>query len=79
MTVVYTGNGSFTIAKDGIYEIILSGQVGYDCHVYLNGFTILYTSTVANMWRADTVSFALKAGAKLTMDAHGTMTVRLFE
>lgn len=79
MTVVYTGNGSFTIAKDGIYEIILSGQIGYDCHVYLNGFTILYTSTVANIWRADTVSFALKAGAKLTMDAHGTMTVRLFE
>lgn len=79
MTTVFTGNGNFTIQKNGIYEITLSGEIGFDCHVYLNGFTILYASTTGNMWRNDTVSFPLKAGAVLTMDAHGIMNVRLFE
>jgi len=79
MTVVFSGNGTFTITKDGIYEITLSGTTGYDCHVYLNGFTILYASNTGSIWRNDTVSFPLKAGAKLTMDAYGTMNVRLFE
>lgn len=79
MTTVFSGNGSYTIQKDGIYEITLSGLTGYDTHVYLNGFTILYASNTGSVWRNDTVSFALKAGAKLTMDAHGTMNVRLFE
>lgn len=79
MTTVFSGNGSYTIQKDGIYEITLSGSTGYDTHVYLNGFTILYASNTGSVWRNDTVSFPLKAGAKLTMDAYGQMNVRLFE
>ena len=76
---MFSGNGSYTIQKDGMYEITLSGSVGYDTHDYLNGSTILYASNTGSVWRNDTVSFPLKAGAKLTMDAYGTMNVRLFE
>jgi hypothetical protein len=79
MTVVFDANGTFTIQKDGIYEIILNGTTQNDSHVYLNGFTILYTTASGNVYRTDSVTFPLKAGAKLTMDAYGRMTVRLFE
>lgn len=79
MTIVFDANGTYTIQKDGIYEIILNGSTQNDSHVYLNGFTILYTPAVGNVYRTDTVTFPLKAGAKLTMDAYGRMTVRLFE
>ena len=79
MTVVFDANGTYTIQKDGIYEIILNGSTQNDSHVYLNGFTILYTTAAGNVYRTDTVTFPLKAGAKLTMDAYGRMTVRLFE
>lgn len=79
MTVVFDANGTYTIQKDGIYEIILNGTTQNDSHVYLNGFTILYTTASGNVYRTDTVTFPLKAGAKLTMDAYGRMTVRLFE
>lgn len=79
MTVVFDANGTYTIQKDGIYEIILNGSTQNDTHVYLNGFTILYTTATGNVYRTDTVTFPLKAGAKLTMDAYGRMTVRLFE